>query len=236
MGLVFRKYFTRCSNFETESYGQKGSDIKKTTSNETLFAPNFLCNHEMFNYNNILHHGSYLARDTERNIIIRSGSASIGCKERVRIGHPKGSKLANEKYRNNQFYCSYPSLCAKDKVIENLRKGCFSDIEFFPGIIFSERNKNDVQEILEFDSHIEAYLEKRMANKSLQYKKQLLVCYLFETVLALCIAPGENVSSSLGFESFFMKLIDGFTNEWINQCNNLGDENNLCNDVEMIDA
>ena len=93
-----------------------------------------------------------------------------------------------------------------------------------------------MQEILEFDSHIEAYLEKSMANKSLQYKKHRLVCYLFETVLALCIAPDENVSSSLGFESFFMKIIDGFTNEWINQCNNLGDENNLCNDVEMIDA
>ena len=154
----------------------------------------------------------------------------------MRIGHPKGSKLANEKHRNNQFYCSYPSLCAQDKVIENLRKGWFSDIEFFPGIIFSERNKNDVQEILEFDSHIEAYLEKSMTNKSLQYKKHRLVCYLFETVLALCIAPDENVSSSLGFESFFMKIIDGFTNEWINQCNNLGDENNLCNDVEMIDA
>ena len=140
---------------------KKDQTLKKTTSSETLFAPNFMYNHEMFNYNNILHHVSYLARDTERNIIIRSGSASIGCKERVRIGHPKGSKLANEKHRNNQFYCSYPSLCVKDKVIENLRKGWFSDIEFFPGIIYSERNKNDVQDILEFDSHIEAYLEKK---------------------------------------------------------------------------
>ena len=105
---------------------KKDQTLKKTTSSETLFTPNFVCNHEMFNDNNILHHGSYLARDTERNIIIRSGSTSIECKETVRIGHPKGSKLVNEKHRNNQFYCLYPSLCAKDKVIEDMRKGWFS--------------------------------------------------------------------------------------------------------------
>ena len=76
-----------------------------------------------------------------------------------------------------------------------------------------------------------------MGNKSVQYKKHRLVFYLFETAIALCIAPGENVSSSHGFESLlFMKIIDGYINEWINHYNSLGDENNLCNNVEMIDA
>ena len=37
-----------------------------------------------------------------------------------------------------------------------------------------------------------------------------MVCYLLETALELCLEPRHNVSSSLGFESFVIKINKGF--------------------------
>eukprot|EP00979_Chaetoceros_neogracilis_P003733 scaffold656_cov271-Chaetoceros_neogracile.AAC.43 len=63
------------------------------------------------------------------------------------------------------------------------------------------------------------YLNSRLGDKDLRYKKHRLVCYFFETIQELCLAPKgrDNVSSSLGFESFIIKINSGFDKEWIEQ-------------------
>jgi len=54
--------------------------------------PLFVSNHEMFNDAKTLHYGSNLAKDMCRGTLVRSGSVSIGRRERVEEDHPKGEK------------------------------------------------------------------------------------------------------------------------------------------------
>ena len=62
-----------------------------------------------------------------------------------------------------------------------------------------------------------AYLNSILGDKDLRYKKHHLVCYFFETIQELCLAPRDNVSSSLGFESFIIKINSSFGEGWIKQ-------------------
>ena len=113
----------------------KDTTLSKSTSEETLLSPRFVANHPMFTDETKHHHGSYLAIDLERMFVIRSGSASVGCAERVYVAHPKGSKLLNLRDAQNQFYSRYPNRLLAKNVIESIRRGWFEDIQFFPGII-----------------------------------------------------------------------------------------------------
>ena len=110
--------------------------ISKSSSEDTLFSPSFVTNHELFTESNKCHHGSYLAKDTKKGTVIRAGSASVGCDKRVNDGHPKGAKQRTSSDKGNAFYSFYPDRSSQH-IIESLRKGWFADIEFFPGIIFA---------------------------------------------------------------------------------------------------
>jgi hypothetical protein len=195
----------------------KDTTLSKSTSEETLLSPRFVANHPMFTDETKHHHGSYLAIDLERMFVIRSGSASVGCAERVYVAHPKGSKLLNLRDAQNQFYSRYPNRLLAKNVIESIRRGWFEDIQFFPGIIFADENKKDVQDLFEWDEHTLAYLNNRLGDKPLEYKKHRAVCYFFETLLELCLDPKHNVSSSLGFESFIIKINSGFNDDYREQ-------------------
>ena len=41
-----------------------------------------------------------------------------------------------------------------------------------------------------------------------------MVCYFFETIQEICLAPKDNVSLSLGFDSFINKINCGFDDDW----------------------
>lgn len=79
----------------------------KSGVDDTIFSPSFISSHEMFNDTNKEHHGSYLTNDKERGTVIRSGSASVECKQRVEVGHPKGAKQTAMKDQENNFYSLY---------------------------------------------------------------------------------------------------------------------------------
>ena len=67
-----------------------------------------------------------------------------------------------------------------------------------------------------------ACLNSRLGNNDLRYKKHHFVCYFFETIQELCLAP-DNVSSSLDLESFIIiKINSSFGVEWIEE--NLGQD------------
>jgi len=188
--------------------------ILKSGVDDTLFSPSFVSNHDMFNDTNEEHHGSYLAKDRERGTVIRSGSASVGCKQRVQVGHPKGAKQTAMKDQENHFYSLYPAR-SSEHVIEEMREGWFEDIEFFPGIIFSDVKKEAVQALFVWNEHIVAFLNGRLGDRDLKDKKHRMVCYFFETILEFCIAPRDNVSKSLGFETFILKINSGADEEWL---------------------
>lgn len=81
------------------------------------------------------------------------------------------------------------------------------------------------------------YLNTRLGDKDLAYKKHRMVCYFFETIQELCLAPRDNVSSSLGFESFIIKINSGFDDEWRLQAESvvdlLGNDGDADGDVVM---
>jgi len=82
----------------------------KSGVDDTIFSPSFISSHEMFNDTNKEHHGSYLTNDKERGTVIRSGSASVECKQRVEVGHPKGAKQTAMKDQENNFYSLYLAM------------------------------------------------------------------------------------------------------------------------------
>lgn len=111
----------------------------------------------MFNDTNKEHHGSYLTNDKERGTVIRSGSASVECKQRVEVGHPKGAKQTAMKDQENNFYSLYLAR-SSEHVIKEMREGWFEDTEFFPGVIFSGDMKETVQDLFVWNEHIVAFL------------------------------------------------------------------------------
>ena len=67
-----------------------------------------------------------------------------------------------------------------------------------------------MQTLFQWEADIVSYLNTRQRARSLEHKKHRMVCYLLETALELCLEPRRNVSSSLGFESFIIKINKGF--------------------------
>ncbi len=178
-------------------------------SDDGLFQPSFVQNHEMFTSVTEKYLGTYLAMDKNHGYFVRVGSAAVGCDKRTLVGHVKGSKQTTQDDGWSKFYSYYPDK-SSPSIIESIRRGWFSDIQFSPGIIFSEENKQSVHELFCWDDDIVAYLDTRQKARTLEYKKHRMVCYLFETALELCLEPKHNVSSSLGFESFIIKINNGF--------------------------
>ncbi len=127
----------------------------------------------------------------------------------------KGSKQTTQDDGWSKFYSYYPDK-SSPSIIESIHRGWFSDIQFSPGIIFSEENKQSVHELFRWDDNIVAYLDTRQRVRTLGYKKHRMVCYLLETALELCLEPKHNVSSSLGFESFIIKINKGFGGDEMN--------------------
>ena len=208
--------------------------LGKCDAEDDLFHPRYVSNHEMFTAETKTHHGSYLALDLSRGYFVRAGSAAVGCMERTEIGHPKGSRQSTSSDQRSKFYSCYPDKTS-EHVIEEIRKGWFTDIQFSPGIIFSEDNKGKVQNLFEWDAEITAYLHSRLgrgtAPQELERKKHRMVCYFFETVLELCLAPRHNVSTSLGFEAFIVKIGQAYGDEWLIQMRNDDDDDD--DDVTM---
>ena len=184
-------------------------------SDDGLFQPSFVQNHEMFTTVTEKYLGTYLAMDKNHGYFVRVGSAAIGCDKRTLVGHVKGSKQMTQDDGWSKFYSYYPDK-SSPSIIESIRRGWFSDIQFSPGIIFSEENRQSVHALFRWDDNIVAYLDTRQRARTLGYKKHRMVCYLLETALELCLEPKHNVSSSLGFESFIIKINKGFGGDELN--------------------
>ena len=90
--------------------------------------------------------GTYLAMDKNHGYFVREGLAAISCDKKTLVGHVKGSKQTTSKYGRTIFYSYYPDLYSQS-IIQSICRGWFSDLQFLPGIIFSESNKKLVQKL-----------------------------------------------------------------------------------------
>ena len=103
-----------------------------------------------------------------------------------------------------QFYQAYPDAEIDQQFL--LQRGFFQYLQQYCGLAF-ERDKhqallsNSEEGILHWDETTLSHLKAKM-NRSLEDAQLDMVSYLFEFVSGLCLGEANNVSQSLGFESF----------------------------------
>jgi len=133
----------------------------------------------MFNDAKTLHYGSNLAKDMCRGTLVRSGSVSIGRRERVEEDHPKGEKQITAQNRDCRFYSFYPDQ-ESQRVIDDLRKGWFCDI-VLPWHYLCRQHEQKCPEFIHLGWAHCGNLNTRLGDKDLAYKKHQMVCYFFKT-------------------------------------------------------
>ena len=157
---------------------------------------------ELIDANNGGEMGAYLYLFCPENGIIqewrRAGSAAVGMKKRG-DEHIRNSKQKCERNRESLFYRTFPH---KDSALERTSDflGYFTDLEHRVGVSFKRDHMLNVQNLFQWTEYTESCIETSKLNLPIEEKKHRLVCYLFETVLQLCLDVRLNVSQSQGNE------------------------------------
>ena len=87
-------------------------------------------------------------------------------------------------------------------VAQYLQRGWWSDIKSIASVRWKKEDSKNVVDMFDWDERTEERLKKNRSELTLEKKKERMVVYLFETVLALCIKDADNVSSNPSFELF----------------------------------
>ena len=87
-------------------------------------------------------------------------------------------------------------------VAQYLQQGWWSDIKSIASVRWKKEDSKNGVDMFEWDERTEERLKKNRSELTLEKKKERMVVYLFETVLALCIKDADNVSSNPSFELF----------------------------------
>ena len=83
-----------------------------------------------------------------------------------------------------------------------LQRGWWSDIKSIASVRWKKEDSKNVVDMFEWDERTEERLKQNRSELTLEKKKERMVVYLFETVLALCIKEADNISSNPSFELF----------------------------------
>ena len=163
--------------------------------------------------------GAYAARHAPSSTIVRIGMAAGQGAEpmynRWFKEHLARAALKHSADASNLFYKSYCSKLAAEPTQPPIRIGWFEDLEpvVFFGIkpdatsAFIGRSDND---LLLWPDWFIAELDKTMSHLPDRESKQLrCVCYLFELIGDLLIAPTDNVSEAPGVEQLLRQYGSG---------------------------
>ena len=143
--------------------------------------------------------GAYMYDDEQGMGIIRAGSAAQGLRKR----HKQHVSACCQKTTSNlssQFYSAYPD--------QNKGKGTsgsnFQQLRQVTGVRFKGSMKTQVVEMFSWEETVLKKLEKKKlpGSTNLVDKQHRMVCYFFEKLFDLMIAPDINLSQNAGFESF----------------------------------
>jgi len=163
--------------------------------------------------------GAYAARHTPTGKLVRIGMAAAQgpspMYSRWHEGHAAAARLAHSANVKNRFYKSYCSKLATEPTQPPVRIGWFEDLEpmvFFgmkPGTAsaFVGRGGDD---LLVWPEWFLAELDRTMSHlPNIESKQVRCVCYLFELIGDLLIAPADNVSEAPGVEQLIRQYGSG---------------------------
>lgn len=188
-------------------YIKQNNTLKSTRENETLLSPTFMQKHESLLDSHATQHGCYLIFDPNRGIAIGAGMASNKFGHDSKNGQHDGEynlhKYASKQKSSSLFYTAYPHVDSPYK-IDDLQRGVFQDLEFVPVIRFQHEHRENIQSLFEWDEDVVQMLEKRKPPgcKTIIDKKHILVCYLLESTLQMCLSPIDNLTENAGCEFF----------------------------------
>jgi hypothetical protein len=130
----------------------------------------------------------------------RAGSAAVSLKKRG-DEHVRASMQRNDQDRDSLFYCTFPHQLSDREKTESF-EGHFQDLQHRVGLSYTKCKLDAIIGLLEWDQYTEVMLGKFKADLPMKEKKHRLICYLFESVLQLCLDTRLNVSRSYGNEYF----------------------------------
>ena len=146
--------------------------------------------------------GAYLFIDKICNQIICAGCTWTSFAQRHKE-HTKGSKLDTEKSQESFLYCSYSHHYVQvDGFLRALQRGSWSDLQMVTHVRWAKGDRKNVVGLFVWDQNVLGGLNRNRMSAQLLDKQERMVSYLFETVLGLCIAGLNNISSNPSFESF----------------------------------
>ncbi|GFH54008.1 hypothetical protein CTEN210_10484 [Chaetoceros tenuissimus] len=180
--------------------------LKRMQPHETLFSRDFHTNHEILQEEHSAYSGAYAVFDKIRGIFIRGGSASDKFGHEAKTGREKGrvnSHIEASKERpKSRFQQMYPHKDSDFKSSQAV--GTFQDLEFIPILRFNKEHISDIQNLFHWSDNVVHYLDRKnvRGSNTLEHKKHRLVCYLFETIVQLCLDANMNVSQNPGCETF----------------------------------
>ena len=116
---------------------------------------------------------------------------------------------------------------------------------FYAGWLFKEEDRVEIQNLFYWSDDVIQYLERKNVRgcNTPEDKKHRLVCYMFETILQLCLDKNDNVSQNPGCESFcgmwniandseFLADLNAFRENRNRSSGDIQHENNTTNDSD----
>jgi hypothetical protein len=171
---------------------------------ETLFRDDIDEMTELVNNTNGHEIGSYMYLFKPDKAIIkqwrRAGSASVGLHKRG-TEHIRSSLQNNDNDRKSRFYRTFPHVNSEKTKTSDF-EGYFQELEQRVGISFEKGRASEVQSLFEWSDYTETCLDNSRLTLAKTELKTRMICYLFETVLQLCLDEQLNVSRSYGNELF----------------------------------
>jgi len=188
-------------------YVRPDATLKTTRETETLLSPSFIKDHEELAESHANQHGCFIVFDPHRGSAILVGTAPNKFGHKSLPGQSSGQYNLHEyssKQRSSSiFYNAYPHKDLAVKV-DGLHRGVFQDLEFVPVIRFEHTDRENVQSLFEWDDDVVQMLKNKKISdyKTLSDKKHLLVCYLFESTIQMCLTPIDDLAENPGCGSF----------------------------------
>jgi len=152
--------------------------------------------------------GAYIFFNTSLQFWLRSGKASKTFAERY-DQHVTASRLRRNIDLESRFYTSYPSEDADDSFVRN-RISYFTDLDCYMSIGY--RDLVETRQILcgnsifSWNSNILSWLHRKHGGVTSKiFEEQLLLIdYLLEHCVELCLEPSKDISTSMGWEKYLI--------------------------------
>ena len=107
--------------------------------------------------------------------------------------------------RAKKVSCIVPTLMMmsrQTRALRTLQRGSWSDLQMVTGVRWAKEDRENIVGLFVWDQNVLGGLNWNRMSAPLLDKQERMVSYLFETVLGLCIAGLNNISSNPSFETF----------------------------------